>query len=162
MSPRTLKTKFPCKTCGAEAEVGRLSEGPHATCDRCAERHRAFARVGSFDWSLDHAVKRARAAADEGRELDALEGWLDAASKSLESSRACVKALDVTTSTERRLYLRAARSRARWAANVAQQLESFFASLIDEASHGFTLLNGEAMPSERVGKLVEIRILTRE
>lgn len=155
---RYLKTKFPCRHCGEPTEVERLREKDFATCERCGERYRARSRA---HWVDEDAKKKREHAEDADNTFDLVLRWLKAAERRVEAAALFVEALPVLTPSERRHYLKAAKSRARHVHSILEQLGKHFDELIADEDHGFRVLEGGGEIPEGA-PTVTIRMIGRD
>lgn len=155
---RTLKTKFPCKQCGAPAEVERLRDEKFATCDPCARRARALSYVNCL-----HAA--GRRSADAGNAAQNEEGllaeWFKGLSQHTEALSLAVKALPDLGPGDRRKLLVGSASWFGWIQRRLNDLKPRLDELADEA--GFPVVDGglkaSSPPEEAVRPPVALAIV---
>lgn len=151
MSPRVLKTKFPCVDCGKATGVGRLSEGASATCDQCLAHLRAMNLIGWADEAANRAYSEVNGQVEDA--LPLVIGCLKAAEERLNAGSRCLAALKVAKPNETQRLVRSARGRLRWTLSLLQNLESHFEDAIAEAKTGRELeaiAGGGDVPSAEI------------
>ena len=145
---RMLKTKYPCKDCGAPAEVAHRREIEHARCDRCSAHRLASRRAWHGDRECDQAVMRAREAKTSAAVYAAV---LLAAAKRLEAAARCMEAAEVAPSIRAQRYmLQRAEERVAWATGTLEKGARHYTAASESVltSRGLTLLDGGAAQVE--------------